>query len=196
MKEKKNKKTKLNKLLIIIGIIAIILIFSVTLYLLQLRKNIEETKIKKEVTNDAIKKIAKKTNEKDIEENIDLDKITKDGKNYKVTFFYAGAQFEYVIDANSKKIISNTLEDYEGSLELVQSNYISIEEAKKLVIEDINPEDESKLKFKSQKTKKALEQILYFFNIEDDNYKYTYVVDGIAKKVLPQFSIRKNKQTK
>ena len=49
---------------------------------------------------------------------------------------------------------------------------------------------------KSQKTKKALEQILYFFNIEDDNYKYTYVVDGIAKKVLPQFSIRKNKQTK
>ena len=52
MKEKKNKKTKLNKLLIIIGIIAIILIFSVTLYLLQLRKNIEETKIKKEVTNE------------------------------------------------------------------------------------------------------------------------------------------------
>ena len=188
MKEKKNKITKSKKLLLIIGIILIILILSIILYYLQSNKAQEEKKIKNKISNDAVEKIFKRTKEKDIKENIEFDTIEKDGKNYKITFFYAGTQFEYVVDANSKKIISNTLDDYEGSLELVQSDYISIEEAKKLVIEDINPKDESKLKFKSQKTEKEFEQILYYFKAEDDHYKYSYIVDGIAKKVLPQFS--------
>ena len=174
------KKHKKNILIISIIVIILILLLGFWWYYSNNSKSKEE-----KIKNTIIKK-TKFDKDKVIFRNIKLDKKKN---QYTAEMIYNTIIFEFVIDADTGKIIKNNFDDYPDKeyKSPIEYTYIDKKRAKALVANELNA-DVKDVEFLKIDLKKDVYSAIYTIKASYKNYLYTYKIDAISDSIMPKYT--------
>ncbi len=172
-------------LIILIGLILVILL--VVWFCLSGYGPVNDSKAK----NIVLKK-TKFDKDKVIFREVNLD---EDKNQYTVEIDYNAIIFNFVIDADTGKIIKNNFDDYpDKNFESpIHYEYVSKTRAKELVANDLKA-DIKDIDFLKVDLKKDTYSAVYDIKASYDKYIYTYKVDAIGESILPKYTSKVEKK--